>query len=218
MSELNLVKIDYDAMGAFLALLNVPPPDIAIQHRNVAPKGKPEKLITYLPISYIEVKLREIYGVYQVRNFRWTQIANEVVGSVELWVPHPVLGQWICYDGAAGVMICGTKGLEDGRKQANALETRFPKLKTDCIKNAAQSIGKIFGSELRREHVTDYEDFSDQMSVGEEAKGLFDQCKTLQDLNNAWKKGGRSYSTSTPAKAAYMARKKELSVVKTLNG
>lgn len=217
MSELSVVKIDYDAMGKFLALLNVPPPDTAIKKRNVAPQGKPEKLLPYLPISYIETKLREIYGVYQVRNFRWTQVANEIIGSVELWVPHPVLGQWICYDGAAAVMICGNKGIEDGKKQANALETRFPKLKTDCVKNAAQGIGKIFGSELRRDDVTEYEDFSDQMSVGDQAKSVFDQCSTLDQLNSAWKEGGRLYSTSTPAKAAFMARKKQLSIG-SLNG
>ncbi|MES1224826.1 MAG: hypothetical protein ABUT20_55560, partial [Bacteroidota bacterium] len=40
--------------------------------------------------------------------------------------------------------------LDSSNKKPNALDLAFPKLKAECIKNAAQSLGKIFGRDINR--------------------------------------------------------------------
>jgi hypothetical protein len=40
--------------------------------------------------------------------------------------------------------------LDAQNKKANALDMGFPKLKAECLKNASQSLGKVFGRDINR--------------------------------------------------------------------
>jgi len=107
----------------------------------------------YLPIGVIEAKLDEAYsGLWQTRNFRTQVIVNEVVGSIELHVFIPNVG-WLVREGAAAVMIQVEKGkgiTDPNNKIKNTLVKDYPHLKSECIKNAAKSLGVTFGRNLNR--------------------------------------------------------------------
>lgn len=124
------------------------------------PDGKAETLV----ISHIETRLDEVYsGLWNVTNFRWQQIANEIVGCLTLEVFHPVCGVWIKREGSAAIQVMMDKApdnlaykdknlwaLDMQNKKPNALYTGFPKLKAECLKNAAKSLGMTFGRDLNR--------------------------------------------------------------------
>lgn len=131
-----------------------------LQRLNAAPN--PDEVRTnqhagntlYLPISYIEMSLDELFfGLWETKDFKWQTMANEIVGSITLRVFHPVANQWIERTGASATMIRQQKGAgitDLNAKIHNALEMDFPHLKADCIVNAAKSFGKSFGRDLNR--------------------------------------------------------------------
>lgn len=131
-------------------------------------------------ISHIEMTLDEyFFGLWETENFRWQVVQNEIVGSIELVMIHPVSGIRYRRTGAAAIQIMVDKypnepkeeeskfwkkadwdnyrkeknkwALDVENKKQNALDMGFPKLKADCIKNAALSIGKLFGRDLNRD-------------------------------------------------------------------
>jgi len=128
----------------------------------------PDGKAKVLPISFIEMTLDEIYlGCWSTENFKWSAITNEVQGSLDLVVTHPVHGHQIRRTGAASIVIMvdslskedkemmttqqrNLYALNPENKKSNALDLGFPKLKAECVKNAAQSLGKIFGRDLNR--------------------------------------------------------------------
>jgi len=124
------------------------------------PDGKAKTL----PISFVEMTLDELFlGQWGTENFTSKVIANEVCGEIELWVIHPITGTKIIRSGAAGIIIQVDKApdgmsnqernewaLNPSNKKSNALDLGYPKLKAECTKNAAQSLGKIFGRDLNR--------------------------------------------------------------------
>ena len=126
----------------------------------------PDNKAKTLTISHVEMTLDEyFFGLWSTENFKWSVIQNEVVGSLDLIVVHPMNGMFIRRTGAASIIIQVDKVPEEIRgnsqlrnewalnasnKKQNALDMGFPKLKAECLKNAAQSLGKIFGRDLNR--------------------------------------------------------------------
>lgn len=117
-------------------------------------------------ISHIEMLLDEnFFGLWETENFKWSVITNEIVGSIDLIVTHPVTQQPLRRIGAASIQImvdAAPENIKDNKteknrwalnpdnKKSNALDMGFPKLKAECLKNAAQSLGKLFGRDLNR--------------------------------------------------------------------
>jgi hypothetical protein len=117
-------------------------------------------------ISHIEMTLDELFfGQWSTENFKWSVVSNEIVGSIDLVVVHPVTGLHIRRTGAASIQIMVEKMPDDIKndpkkksqwaldvlnKKSNALDMGFPKLKSECLKNAAQSLGQVFGRDLNR--------------------------------------------------------------------
>ena len=126
----------------------------------------PDNKAKTLTISHVEMTLDEyFFGLWSTENFKWSVIQNEVVGSLDLIVVHPMNGMFIRRTGAASIIIQVDKvpdeiknnskarnihALSPENKKPNALDMGFPKLKAECLKNAAQSLGKIFGRDLNR--------------------------------------------------------------------
>ena len=131
---------------------------------DTTPDGKARTL----PISFVEMTLDELYfGLWSTENYHWSAITNEVQGSLELVLTHPITGQTIRRTGAASIVITVDSLTEEDKKgmtkqarnlhalnpenkKPNALDLGFPKLKAECVKNAAQSLGKIFGRDINR--------------------------------------------------------------------
>lgn len=115
----------------------------------------PDGKAVSLPISFIEMTLDELYfGMWELSDVTYQQIFNEVVGTGVLTVKHPVTGEKIRRVGFASVVITQDSGANiqdfNSTKKKNALDLSFPKLKAEILKNAAQSLGKIFGRDLNR--------------------------------------------------------------------
>jgi hypothetical protein len=118
------------------------------------------------------------FGQWKTENFKWAAIANEVQGALELVCIHPVTGFEIRRTGAASIIIMVDRAPENlagqernqwalnpSNKKPNALDMAFPKLKSECLKNAAQSLGKIFGRDLNRKNADKYQPY--KLQVGE---------------------------------------------------
>jgi hypothetical protein len=108
-----------------------------------------------LPISFVQMTLDELYlGLWESHSFTYSQIFNEVVGSIVLELTHPVTGCKIRRTGAASVIIMQDKDAQisdfNMTKKKNALDLAFPKLRAECEKSAAQTLGKIFGRDINR--------------------------------------------------------------------
>lgn len=127
-------------------------------------KKTPDGKANYLPISFIEMTLDELFfGQWSTENFRWSQCQNEIQGSIDLVVIHPISGMRITKTGAASIQIMVDKvpsnlegkeknswSLDPLNKKPNALQMAFPKLKAECLKNASLGLGKIFGRDINR--------------------------------------------------------------------
>lgn len=124
-----------------------------------------------LPISFVEMTLDELFlGQWETSEPTYQQIFNEVVATLVLTVWHPITGRAIRRAGFASVIITQDKDAAisdfNTTKKKNALDLSFPKLKAECVKNAAQSLGKVFGRDLNRKKndkfVPSYKSLSDE--------------------------------------------------------
>lgn len=114
-----------------------------------------------LPISFVEMTLDELFlGQWELSDPVTTQVFNEVTGTGILTVWHPVTQRPLKRAGFASVIITQDKDATIAEfnmtKKKNALDLSFPKLKAEILKNAAQSLGKIFGRDINRKSVDSF--------------------------------------------------------------
>lgn len=154
-------------------------------------KKTPDGKANSIPISFIEMSLDEIFfGLWETDNFKWNVVANEIVGSIDLIVTHPITGKVMKRVGAAAIQIMVDKAPENlvgsdrnkwalnlENKKPNALDMGFPKLKAECLKNAAQSLGKLFGRDLNRKDTDEYNPLIQEPVLIEELQALYDEKK-----------------------------------------
>lgn len=144
----------------FLSKLNQEPP---VESVGATPDGKANTIL----ISHIQTTLDEFFfGLWSTDDFKWERIGNEIVGSIVLEVVHPVTGATIRRTGAAAIQIMtdavpdeiradkkakNAWQLDMANKKPNSLDMGFPKLKAECEKNAANTLGRLFGRDINRE-------------------------------------------------------------------
>ena len=167
-------KDNLEALQKFQSMLNAMPDDLGIE-------TTPDRKAHTLVISHVETTLDEMFfGHWRTENFKWERMANEVVGSLDLVVIHPITGYELRRTGAASIIIMVDKApdnimgsdrnrwaLNADNKKPNALDLAFPKLKTECLKNAALSLGKLFGRDLNRQNKDTYKPFKLKGSIGQ---------------------------------------------------
>jgi len=114
----------------------------------------------YVPISHIQTLLDQLFfGMWQTKNFSYQVVGNELVGSIELWLFHPVIKEWMVRTGVAATQIRQNKGAaitDINQKIKNALEMDAPHLYADCVKSAAKTLGPAFGRDLNRDFTDNY--------------------------------------------------------------
>lgn len=97
-------------------------------------------------ISHVEMTLDKMYlGLWSTEHFKWERIMGEMCGSLELVVTHPVTKQQLRRTGAAAI-----------RYDDSNFTMALPLLKAECTKNAAKSLGKVFGRDLNRSKKASY--------------------------------------------------------------
>ena len=142
------------------------------------PDGKAQTL----PISFVEMTLDELFlGQWELSDVHAQQIFNEVVGTGILTVWHPVTGRPLKRAGFGAVVITQDKDalVSDFNmtKKKNALDLTFPKLKAEITKNAAQTLGKIFGRDINRKLRDVFKPALKPLSD----QGLLDAIKRIED-------------------------------------
>lgn len=151
--DANAIQDFRDKLQNFTTLLNKAPQKEKIQtHQGYQ----------YLPISVVEKELDKLFfGLVQYECLSYSQIFNEIACHARIKVFHPVIQQWINYDGLGSAVIQqdkDTKVSDFGLfKKANALQLTLPKAYAEAIKNAAKKIGKRFGADVNRKFEDEYE-------------------------------------------------------------
>lgn len=128
----------------------------------------------YIPVSMIEKDLDKLFfGLVQYEVVESKQVFNEILVTARIKVFHPVIQQWLHYDGVGSAVIqqdAETK-VSDFHlfKKSNAMQLAFPKAYAEAIKNGAKKIGKRFGSDLNRNFEDDYQGFFKEEPKKEES-------------------------------------------------
>ena len=132
------------------ALLNTPPSSSSL---------KDKQGFQYIPVGVVENMLDEFFGVggWQTTNFQWSIIDKELVGSIVLSVF--INGVWVSRYGAAATAVRHYSALHKnaGQKIPKTLEMDLPHLLSCCLTNAAKKLGKAFGRDLNRDHVSQFD-------------------------------------------------------------
>jgi hypothetical protein len=173
--EITVYSKEQSSLENFQKLLNSYPTKQDVKVNKMANNSR------YLPINYIERKLdTEFSGLWQIENFRWEVVANEIIGSMDLKVFHPIAKTWLVRTGCAATMILTASGKPATveNKIKNTLVKDFPHLKAECLKNAAKSLGVAFGRNLNRGEDDEYQYLSESLP---ELNNLQEQAMSLLD-------------------------------------
>jgi hypothetical protein len=151
-SDMQNIEMFRRRMENFTARLNRPPDKAKVQNRTEA-----GQTYDYIPVSIIENDLRKyFFGLVQLEIIDYKLVVNEIICTARIKVFHPVLMQWLNYDGiGSGVLQQDSNtSLTDfmQHKKKNAAKLAAPIAYAEAIKNAAKKIGKRFGSDLNRKH------------------------------------------------------------------
>lgn len=135
------------AQDTFVTLLNQPPKAEWIK---VHPFIKGYK---YLPIERVEFLLKTIFKQYRIEVTGQGTAFNGVWVTVRVHYKDPISGEWSFHDGIGASQIQTKKGAsaaDMANINNNAVGLAFPMAKTEALKNACKSFGKLFGSDLNK--------------------------------------------------------------------
>jgi hypothetical protein len=114
----------------------------------------------YLPIERIEYLLKTILKSYKIEITGQGQSFNGVWVTVRIHYLHPVTNEWLFHDGIGASQLQTAKGTSPAdlnNINNGALSMAFPVAKTIAIKDACDHFGKLFGADLNRKDVINYE-------------------------------------------------------------
>ena len=124
----------------------------------------------HLPIGVIENLLKKyFFGLYKIEIIDYRMIVNEITVHVRISVFHPILRQWLCYDGISAVPVQQNSGSPVDQfmqtKKKDALHKNLPSAYAFAVKNAAKKIGAVFGADLNRKVEDNYVPFATESSA-----------------------------------------------------
>lgn len=182
-----------ESLEQFTKRLNAQPDQTEIQVNKAANNSQ------YLPISFVRMKLDEMYaGLWNFELSTYQVIANEIVGTGVLEVFHPVAKMWIRRSGSAAVMIQQVSKDKGGSgrisniddKIKNTLVKDFPHLESEVLKSAAKKLGKMFGGDLNRLFEDSYSPIYTEEVTGNEglaqAIDAFKKAIREEDFKQIW--------------------------------
>ena len=156
-----LQKSEYKSIEEFQKFLNKAPDKREIKMNPYAGNS------LYIPIAVIEQRLDEMYaGLWSIDSLTVEVIANSVVCTLTLKVVHPVAKMMIRRSGIGAIPIQLNKGEKEmsfSTIKSDAIRKNAPAAKAQALRNAAQSLGAIFGRNLNRDDVADYNPISEQV-------------------------------------------------------
>lgn len=114
----------------------------------------------YLPIERVEFLLKTIFKRYRIEITGQGQSFNGVWVTVRVHYIHPLTGEWDFHDGIGAAQLqtkSGTSPTDLQNINNGALSMAFPIAKTLAIKDGCDHLGKLFGSDLNRKDIINYE-------------------------------------------------------------
>lgn len=147
-------KLTAQKNDAFVTLMNQPPKDEWVKTHPFIKGYK------YLPIERIEYLLKTIFKSYRIEVLREGTSFNGVYVVVRVHYLHPLTNTWEFHDGIGASQLQTAKGTSPAdlnNINNGALSMAFPMAKTIAIKDACDSFGRIFGSDLNRKDIISYE-------------------------------------------------------------
>lgn len=137
-------------LDEFNVLVNQNPPKAWVKVNKFAGNSQ------YLPIDKVELLLRKIYKDVNIEVLRESVMFNAVTVTVRIHYTHPVTGQKGFKDGVGAKQIQTKQGASAADLASinnNAVEMALPIAKTNAMKDAAHTFGRIFGGDLNRKDV-----------------------------------------------------------------
>lgn len=134
-------------------LLNQEPPAEWVK------KNKYANNSLYLPIERIEFLLKRIFKDYKIEVREVKEMFNGVATTVRLHYKNPINGEWYFHDGVGAGEIqtkSGASPADMAKINKNAIQMCVPISRSEALKNAAKTFGRIFGSDLNRKQKQDY--------------------------------------------------------------
>lgn len=135
-------------------LLNQPPPQAWVKVHPFI-KG-----YNYLPIDKVELMLKRIFKRYRIEITGQGTAFNGVWVTVRLHYQNPTDGQWDYHDGIGAAQLQTAKGTSPSdliNINNGALSMAFPIAKTVAIKDAADMFGNLFGANLNRKDIVEFQ-------------------------------------------------------------
>lgn len=139
------------------------------------------KELPYIPIERIEFLLTAIFKRWRVNIKNTQMLANSVVVTVKLEYQDPVTGEWMYQDGVGASPMQTDKdasATDWERIKTSSVMKAAPAAESFAIKDAAEKIGRLFGKDLRRDAIDDYEVMDNRLA----AQRISELKKKLSDL------------------------------------
>lgn len=154
------------------AILNTPPYKGWLKEHPVV------KNVLYLPVDKVEMQLRKLFKRTRIEVIEYKQLFNSVTCHVRIHYIDPISGEWDFHDGVGAVSVqldAGSNGSDLSKIKHDAVMKALPAAKSYAKKDAAEELGKIFGSDLNRK---------DTIAFVADA-GLLNNIKSNKDKLNA---------------------------------
>ncbi len=165
---------------ALMVLLNQPPLPVWVKKHPFISNYK------YLPIERIEYLLKTIFKRYRIEITGQGQAFNGVWVTVRVHYLHPITGEWDYYDGIGAAQLQTKKGTSPAALENinnGAISMAFPIAKTVAIKDACDHFGKLFGSDLNRKDVIDYQPDLTLIDMDEKHPNWSKVCEAVKSGN-----------------------------------
>ncbi len=115
----------------------------------------------YIPIDKVEHLLKKIFKLYKIEVIKTGMLLNAVEVTVRVHYLHPVTNEWMFHDGVGAQEVqtqkdTGSLKLDMSNINRGAITMALPIAKTLAVKDAADHLGKLFGSDLNRKDTLNY--------------------------------------------------------------
>ena len=166
-----LIRQDESLVGEneLQVLLNQEPPKDWVQVNKLANNSN------YIPIDKVEYLLTRLFVKWWVEVLDFKIIANSVSVHIRLFYISPITGETLHQDGlgASPLQTDKDKGAIDFNFIKNAaVQMALPAAESYAIKDAAEKIGRIFGKDLNRKDLMNYNSLSGRFSATVSEKDL----------------------------------------------
>ena len=139
----------------------------------------------YVPIDKVEFLLKKLFKLYKIEVLKTGMLLNAVEVTVRIHYLHPVTSEWMFHDGVGAEELqtqkdSGNLKLDMSNINRGAIKMALPIAKTSAVKDAADHLGKLFGSDLNRK---DTVAFTADKSLNKDE--MLTELKELYDLKKS---------------------------------